>query len=491
MPSPSRIIRFLVPLLPLLVFVPEIAHAALPQDNVLDDVITRFKQQSATWEGKISAYATSLFWILNLISLAWGLSLQALSKSDIPEVFSEMFRHIMFTGFHFWLLVNGPDFSEKIISSFRTAAGSAIGGAGGLGPSDIVDIGLNIATKALANFSALSPVDSLGYILISAVILICLALIAANMMIMLCAAWFMTYAGILFLGFGGGRWTSDMAINYYKTVLSIGASLFTMTLLIGIGQAVMNDFSNAMSADAPIMEMFVCMVMAIVLMLLVDKLPQMVSGITTGALGGGFQGFGAGTGIAAASAAAGLAIGAVGGLAAAAGSISSNVAGGVNAVREAASLADAQLGIGDNPMGEAADLGGGSSGGSESDSGGSSRMSGSWLAQAGKNLAKATSAQAMSGLSEKIENSFGGKDTFGGKVSDRLQGQREDLAKSQSSDDSASQAASASEEPKGGDFSSDSGQETTGGGEKNNSIGGAPDVTDLSSELQRFVAGKE
>ncbi|MGS0066676.1 type IV secretion system protein, partial [Escherichia coli] len=36
-------------------------------------------------------------------------------------------------------------------------------------------------------------------------------------------AWILLYAGVFFLGFGGSRWTSDMAINYYKTVLGLAA----------------------------------------------------------------------------------------------------------------------------------------------------------------------------------------------------------------------------------------------------------------------------
>ncbi len=30
------------------------------------------------------------------------------------------------------------------------------------------------------------------------------------------------YAGVILLGFGGSKWTSDIAINYLRTVLSIG-----------------------------------------------------------------------------------------------------------------------------------------------------------------------------------------------------------------------------------------------------------------------------
>ena len=61
------------------------------------------------------------------------------------------------------------------------------------------------------------------------------------MILLLCAAWIVLYAGLIFLGFGGCRWTSDMAINYYRTVLGVGVSLMTMQFIIGIGVQFLQD----------------------------------------------------------------------------------------------------------------------------------------------------------------------------------------------------------------------------------------------------------
>ena len=44
------------------------------------------------------------------------------------------------------------------------------------------------------------------------------ALVSVNMMLLLIGSWILAYAGIFFLGFGGARWTSDMALNYFRTV---------------------------------------------------------------------------------------------------------------------------------------------------------------------------------------------------------------------------------------------------------------------------------
>ena len=79
--------------------------------------------------------------------------------------------------------------------------------------------------------SGWSPLASAVGLVLSGLIMVVFALVGANMLLLLCSAWLLAYAGVFFLGFGGSRWTSDIAINYYKKILEIGASLFTMILL--------------------------------------------------------------------------------------------------------------------------------------------------------------------------------------------------------------------------------------------------------------------
>ena len=108
------------------------------------------------------------------------------------------------------------------------------------------------------------------------------------MLILLVPGWMLAYAGISFLGFGGSRWTSNMAINYYKTVLGVAASLVTMTmpLIVGNGQTVLNEY-YATLGEGGYAELAVILVIAIVLSYLVNKIPALISGIITGASVGG------------------------------------------------------------------------------------------------------------------------------------------------------------------------------------------------------------
>ena len=77
--------------------------------------------------------------------------------------------------------------------------------------------------QTLQHVNWLQPESIVAPIIIAVIILIVCALIAVNMILLLCAAWIVLYAGLIFLGFGGCRWTSDMAINYYRTVLGVGS----------------------------------------------------------------------------------------------------------------------------------------------------------------------------------------------------------------------------------------------------------------------------
>ncbi len=74
-----------------------------------------------------------------------------------------------------------------------------------------------------------------------------LAAVAVNMLLILVSAWILMYAGIFFLGFGGSRWTSDMAINYYRTVLGVAVQLMAMVLLVGIGTDLLSGFYAKMN----------------------------------------------------------------------------------------------------------------------------------------------------------------------------------------------------------------------------------------------------
>lgn len=259
------------------------SHAATPDSAVFDEVMGKYQAAASGWEKTIITHAYQLFWSLTLISMVWTFGILALKKADISDFFVELIRFLGFTGFYLWLLKNGPTMAMDFIDSLKGIAGEAAH-TQGLEPVDIINSGLNFFEKIIdvTDFSIGSIAQALTSILMASAILILFGLIAINMMLLTIAGWILAYAGIFFLGFGGSRWTSDIAIAYYKQVLMVGTQLMVMILVVGIGQSFLDDLIQSMSAEVVLKELGVILLATLVLYNLANKVPAMVSSIVTG-----------------------------------------------------------------------------------------------------------------------------------------------------------------------------------------------------------------
>ncbi|PTR05605.1 type IV secretion system protein VirB6/type IV secretion system protein TrbL [Nitrosospira sp. Nsp5] len=392
-----------------LIFFTTQTHAALESAGVMDNILSRYYAAATAWQTVITQRASWLFWLLVTISMVWTFGLMALRRSDIGEFFAEFIRFTVFTGFFWWLLINGPAFATSIIASLKQIGSEASGLRGMASPSGIVDIGFEIFYKAMDESNIRMPVHSAAGIIMATVILVILALISVNMVILLISGWILAYAGIFFLGFGGSRWTSDIAINYYKTVLGVAVSLFAMVLLVGIGKTFLDDYYAQMSGGLNLKEMGVLMVVSVVLLTLVNKIPPMLASIVGGGAGG-IGNLGAGAAVGAAAAATGVAAGMM--MASAA-----HAAGGASAIKAAF---DAAHGSMEGGMGLFADGGGGGGQSRQSSSGGLGQMM-----DTGARFAGEMTSHLSRGMKEAVKTSVasqGGRvaQTPGGKVADAI-----------------------------------------------------------------------
>ncbi|MDU4375215.1 MAG: P-type conjugative transfer protein TrbL [Bilophila wadsworthia] len=296
-----KILLTILFLLVILFLYQETCFAEITSSGIMDSVLEKYYVAAQSWGSTIKEHATKIFFYLVAISMVWQFSQLLFHRSSVSELFGETIRFLTFIGFFLWILRNGPEIASSIITSL-IKIGESASGQNTFSPSSIVDIGFKIFDNICENLSIWSPVESAITALTAIIILIILALIAINMMLQLCSAWVLAYAGIFFLGFGGSKWTSDMAINYFKTVLGIGVSLMTMVLLVGIGSSIITSCQQQMSTTIKLQELSILLVVSLTLFMLVDKLPSMVAGIITGASIGssGIGSFGAGAAIGAA-----------------------------------------------------------------------------------------------------------------------------------------------------------------------------------------------
>jgi type IV secretion system protein VirB6/type IV secretion system protein TrbL len=342
-------IHWVLMTLGILLLVSEPALADLSNDGIMNEVLTRFDNAASGWATTLTTAASWLFWTLVTISMVWTFGFMALRKADIGEYFAELIRFTIFTGFFWWLLTNavtGRNIAGTIITSLQKL-GAQAGNLGStkLDPGAIVDVGFSLFDRIILAVKMLGWQDfdiALVMMILGGIILTVLALIAVNMLLLLVTSWLVLYAGVFFLGFGGSRWTSEMAINYYRTVLGIAAQILTMILLVGIGKKFIEDFSQQISGSTTIQELAVMMVVSIILLVLTNKVPTTIAGIITGSSVGntGIGQLGAGAAMGAAGMAA-MAAGMAG--SAAMGGLTS-MAGGGSAIKAAYDKAQANMG---------------------------------------------------------------------------------------------------------------------------------------------------
>lgn len=88
-------------------------------------------------------------------------------------------------------------------------------------------------------------------------------------------------AGLFVLGFGGGRWTSDMAISYYRQLLNIGLQLMTMMLMMAIGKNIITDMVSQ-TEGFMLFHYTVLLLVGLTLAILCTKVPPMVGSLAGG-----------------------------------------------------------------------------------------------------------------------------------------------------------------------------------------------------------------
>lgn len=273
----SRIARWLLALLPLL-----LAPAAYAGNGVLDQIQTAFQSASTGWMTASLNLARPLFFGLAGLEFAWAAINYTLRKNDLGELLTSMTLKILGIAFFAMLLTEAPTWIPPIINSF-VQAGQTVGGGGAtsissaVGPSEILDAGINTAAKVISvangingqqtssGISIFHPGDSiaaLGQGFLSAIfigmtglmIILGFLAIAIQLLITTIESYIVIGGGALMLGFAGSRWTLPFAEKYFGYAVSVGIKLFTIYLVAGFGGQLANIIIQhwaAVQAGAP------------------------------------------------------------------------------------------------------------------------------------------------------------------------------------------------------------------------------------------------
>jgi len=375
-----------------------VSNAALETVSELQEAL---REQTEQWMNPVKQAAQWLLMSLALLAFTWTGIQMVLKNADFQEILTELVKMILTVGFFLAVIINAETWSTALIEGFMWVGNQASGagramGEGSLDASGILGRGFELSSQIMDRGSPYAPLSFVAILLAGFLVFLIYAAIAAYCLLAFAEAYIVTAAGILFLGFGSAGWTSEYAKRYITYCISIGAKLYALFLVIGLGEQFIYGWALEESKD-PVMSAVSIVGVLLLLLLLVKMIPDIVQGLINGvSLGSGtpsVQGMLMGVG--------GLtALGASG--AAAAGS---KLVGGAAALHQAYKLAGAQgaaaLGGGAAQQGLALT---GSMTGAAKDSLGTLGRTGANLAKAaGGTLAARTLANAAAAQSLKAE----------------------------------------------------------------------------------------
>jgi len=229
-----------------------------------------------------------------------------MKREDMASAIKHFVFMLLFAGFIFSVIKNYDVWSMNLVNGLKLIAV-------GLGGPELVlspfNTGIEIVISILDKMSATDPVDSLGYLITGCIIMVCFALMTAQIVMIKCESYIAMNAAVLLLGFGGSSLLKEYAINTMRYALSVAFKLFVMQLVLGLGMSFIKDFRTLSSVE--LADLLVLIGAAVVLLALVKTIPDVCAGIINGSHtgnGGSLMSTGAmvaGVGIAAGAAAAG------------------------------------------------------------------------------------------------------------------------------------------------------------------------------------------
>jgi type IV secretion system protein TrbL len=292
-----------------------LAHAQGPTSvNGPSSILDEYKGLQNAWITKLLGAAQRLFFLLAGIEVAWSFTLLAVEKADFQALTATIVRKIMWIGIFYAILLygvtlGGGGWIPTIIDSFHILGQNA-SSVGPLGPDAIVGFGVNMAVDLLASLKAANFLTgfatSIALVFCAVVIFIAYLAIAIQFVVALVESYLVIGAGVIFLGFGGSRWTAVYVERYIAYAVSVGMKILVLYLLIGAGMTLSAGWrlvaQNAAASIDPARTGFDLAAAAVMFLCVCWMSPKISSAMLGGVAsmsGGDLAGVGMGVGLAA------------------------------------------------------------------------------------------------------------------------------------------------------------------------------------------------
>ncbi|MBI9079283.1 MAG: P-type conjugative transfer protein TrbL [Pseudodesulfovibrio sp.] len=255
--------------------------SAAPTANSVADIATVFQQKAKAWEPVLRRYALTIFRYLLIIDVAWLGIRMALKHANIQETIVEFIRLVVFASVMLVVIFYYKTWTNTLFQ-FLSFIGETELNAPQVEAGAILSVGFNVFKGAVANIGKVGitqiPIAILGSFCAIGICII-FAMIAAQALLIKCEAYIVLNAGAITLGLGGSQLTKSYATNFLRYSLAVAMKLFVLQLLVALGMDFITDFQNA---DPSLESLAVLIACGIVLLALVNSIPNIMSGIIQG-----------------------------------------------------------------------------------------------------------------------------------------------------------------------------------------------------------------
>jgi len=248
--------------------------------SILDGIASAYSSATASWLQTLLPIAERLFLALATIELAWsGIWWAIEHRRNAGSVVESILRKVVTLMFFYSLILFAPSWMPVLIASF-SRAGRLASGFDALDPVTVLLQGIEIALRMLADIQGIwailttPPWVWFGPL----VVVVSFAIIAGLMLVALVESYVVLGGGVLFLGFGGSRWTVSFTEGYFLAAVQVGAKLFVMYLLVGIGMSLPQTWLYRLTAapGSPAVHLEI-LGGALILLLLIWRVPQLAA----------------------------------------------------------------------------------------------------------------------------------------------------------------------------------------------------------------------
>ena len=265
-------------------------QTALAQ-NATSPILAQYANARGAWFDAIWPFANGLFALLATIEFAWSMAILALERADLQTFLAGFVRKIMWIGAFFTLLTFGPTWIPAIIDSFIDLGAAAGNGGAPLTPSLVFQRGIEIAGRLMDGAGAAMFITNFGasLALVASALLVMLAfvMVTIQFVVAMVESYIVVAAGLIFLGFGGSRWTVPYVERYVALAVAVGVKIMVLYLLVGLGMAVSEGWIESAIAvpeqPSPGMSALEIVGSALIFGMLCWQAPKLVSGLLGGA----------------------------------------------------------------------------------------------------------------------------------------------------------------------------------------------------------------